>query len=212
MPVLTNSRRERFVQGIISGATATAAYIGAGYSKNGAAQSAQRLLKNVEIQARKAALEDKVDITFVAGQIAERQYRLTVIQDVVDRLRMVIDERAAAGRALPDDLAVPGAASGLLVRRERVIGSGKAAIRITEWILDAAAISKLYEGLKQAAIETGDWEDKHRITEDRGPDYSHLSVEELREQTAILAEAKAKLDALGASKPASAGLLAAAAR
>ena len=61
---------------------------------------------------------------FVAGQIAERQYRLAVYQDVVDRLRMVIDERAAAARALPKDQIVPGGSSGLLARRQKMLGSG----------------------------------------------------------------------------------------
>ena len=126
MPVLTKSRHERFVQSIISGANATGAYIAAGYSKNGAAQSAQRLLKNIEIQARKAELEEKVVVEFVAGQIAERQYRLAVYQDVVDRLRMVIDERAAAARALPKDQIVPGGSSGLLARRQKMLGRGAA--------------------------------------------------------------------------------------
>src|SRR5277367_4141915 len=68
MPVLLNSRHERFVQGIVGGGTATAAYIAAGYSRNGAAQSAQRLLRDVKIQARKAELEEKAAVTFVAGR------------------------------------------------------------------------------------------------------------------------------------------------
>src|SRR5665213_4159259 len=120
MPVLTNSRHERFVQGIISGATATAAYIGAGYSKNGAAQSAQRLLKNVGIQARRAALEEKLVGTLVASQIAEREHRLAVYQDSLDRLLALIDERAAAYKHVK-----PGGATGLLVCRVRMIGTGK---------------------------------------------------------------------------------------
>jgi len=94
MPVLTNSRHEHFVQGLISGATATSAYIGAGYSKNGAAQSAQRLLKQSEIQARKAELERGIEGQFVAGQIADRQYRLAILQDLLDRLLALIEERA----------------------------------------------------------------------------------------------------------------------
>ena len=107
MPVLSNSRRERFVQGVISGATASAAYIAAGYSDNGAAQSAQRLLRNSEIRARKAELEETVVVEFVAGQIAERQYRLAMLQDLLDRLLALIEERAVAYRDVK-----PGGASG----------------------------------------------------------------------------------------------------
>ena len=123
MPVLSNFRRERFVQGLIGGATATAAYISAGYSSKGAAQSAQRLLKNSEIRARKAELEEKVVGKFVAGQIAERQYRLSVLQDIVDRLRMLIDERAAEGRAKYQDVA--GAGTGCWYARTRAFGMAR---------------------------------------------------------------------------------------
>src|ERR1022692_2723105 len=96
MPVLTNPRHEHFVQGLISGATATAAYISAGYSSKGAAQSAQRLLKNSEIRARKAELQEKVVVEFVTGQIAERRYRLAILQDLLNRELQLIAARAVA--------------------------------------------------------------------------------------------------------------------
>ena len=54
----------------------------------------------------------------------------------------------------------------------------------------------------QGGSEVGDWEDKHRInTDDRGPDLSHLTDEQLAEEVRILRETKAKLDALHAGQP-----------
>ena len=191
MPVLTNSRHERFVQGIISGATATAAYIRAGYSKNGAAQSAQRLLKNVGIQARRAALEERLVGTFVGGQIAERDHRLAVYQNSLDRLLALIDERAVAYEHVK-----PGGATGLLIRRVRMIGTGKNTTRIEEYTFDRAVVTEIFKCLKLVAMEVGDWGKASPITEDRGPDYSHLTVEQLYAQRRIPQEAKDKMDAV----------------
>lgn len=52
-------RHEKFAQGIASGKNATKAYIDAGFSKNGAGQSGDRLLKNAEIIARIKELQQK---------------------------------------------------------------------------------------------------------------------------------------------------------
>ena len=201
MTVLTNSRHERFVQGLIAGATATAAYTGAGYSRNGAAQSAQRLLKNPQIQTRKAELKEKVVARFVAGEIADREYRLAVCQDVVDRIRALIDERAAAYSDVK-----PGGATGLLMRTVRTIGTGKRATRIEKYTFDKAVAMEVREYLKQAAIETGQWEEKqsHRLEKPEHADLRGMTAEELCIERDILlraqAEAKARIEALRATK------------
>jgi phage terminase small subunit len=59
MGPLKNIRHEKFAQGIASGKNATQAYIDAGFSKNGAGQSGDRLLKNAEITARINDLQQK---------------------------------------------------------------------------------------------------------------------------------------------------------
>jgi len=46
------------------------------------------------------------------------------------------------------------------------------------------------------AMEVGDWGKASPITEDRGPDYSHLTVEQLYAQRRILQEAKDKMDSV----------------
>jgi len=94
MTVLNNHRRERFVQGLSAGETATAA----GFSERGAAQSAQRLLKKAEIRSRKAELEERVAFTSIAGQIVDRQYRMALYQHVAERLQRSIAARAEASK------------------------------------------------------------------------------------------------------------------
>jgi hypothetical protein len=191
MPVLTNHRHDRFVQGLISRGTATAAYIAAGYSKRGAAQSAQRLLKTAEIQARKAELEEKVVAEFVGGQIADRQYRLAMLQDLLDRLLALINERAAAYGD-----AAPGGATGLLMRTVRTIGTGKRARRVEEYTFDKAVVMEVREHLKHAAIETGPLEEKqsHRTATNQHSDLKNYTVEELYEEQRLLLEVKAKME------------------
>jgi hypothetical protein len=97
---------------------------------------------------------------------------------------------------------VPGAGSGLLVRKRKNLKEGKKIVVVEEWSFDGAILSDLKDSLKQATIEVGDWEDKHRInTDDRGPAYSHLTDEQLAEEIRILRETQDKLDALHAGKP-----------
>lgn len=170
MPVLRNARREYFCQGIVKGLTQKQAAVNAGFSAKTAESAGSRLAKNVKVRARIAELRDLIvklgdgAVTeaeieaqgearvFIATRVRERQYRLTICQTTIDRLRALIDQRAAAYR----DIA-PGGASGLLVRNVRTMGKGKNAKRIVEYTFDRALVSAMLECLKQAAIESGDW-------------------------------------------------------
>lgn len=60
MAALDNAKRERFCREYVIDLNATQAYIRAGYSVNGAGQSAEKLLKNAEVVARIAELQLKV--------------------------------------------------------------------------------------------------------------------------------------------------------
>lgn len=60
MTKLKNAKRERFCQEYVKDLNATQAYIRAGYSENGAAQSAEKLLRNTEVRARIAELQAKL--------------------------------------------------------------------------------------------------------------------------------------------------------
>jgi len=67
MPILKNSRHEKFVQFVANGKSAAVAYVCAGYENIGAKQNASRLMTNDDVKARIAELmsraEDKADIT-----------------------------------------------------------------------------------------------------------------------------------------------------
>lgn len=52
MPVLRNAKHEHFAQLIAGGLSAPKAYASAGYSEQGAAQSANRLLRDAEVSRR----------------------------------------------------------------------------------------------------------------------------------------------------------------
>lgn len=61
MGVLRNAKHEHFAQLVSKGETPPRAYVIAGYSERGAAQSANRLLKDADIQSRIARLRAAVE-------------------------------------------------------------------------------------------------------------------------------------------------------
>lgn len=60
MSKLKNAKRERFCQEYMKDLNRTQAYIRAGYSERGAAQNAERLMRNDEVRARIADLQAKI--------------------------------------------------------------------------------------------------------------------------------------------------------
>jgi phage terminase small subunit len=85
MPALKNPKHERFCQEYAVDHKGGPAYVRAGYSKNGADQSAERLLRNAEVSARVKELD---------GAVAER---LEITQESV--LREIEATRIAAAAA-----------------------------------------------------------------------------------------------------------------
>lgn len=61
MGVLRNAKHEHFAQLVSKGETPPRAYVIAGYSEHGAAQSANRLLKDAEVCSRIAQLREAVE-------------------------------------------------------------------------------------------------------------------------------------------------------
>src|SRR5450432_4332826 len=115
MSVLTNSKHEHFAQAVAKGVSATKAYVAAGYSAKGAAQSAARMLTNADICSRLAELHLTLAAGTIALEISSRNARVQALQDRWDRLRTGIDllltERGA------DMAEAPGGSTGLLVRQ-----------------------------------------------------------------------------------------------
>lgn len=110
MPVLKNKRHELFSQAIATGSTMAQAAEAAGFSSHTARSIGSRLHKDVKIQRRivdiKNEIVDKLErvvnprntqqvqaVHFVRQEIADRQYRLTVLQEFITVLRAhAVDE------------------------------------------------------------------------------------------------------------------------
>ena len=76
-----------------------------------------------------------------------------LLQGLVDRMRRVIEERAAE---MAD---VPGGSSGLLVKTYKGKDAATAVYKF-----DAALVKGLRETCKQVAIEIGQWAEKRNVT------------------------------------------------
>ncbi len=134
MPVLKNARHERFVQGVVKGISAGPAYTAAGYTATGnsAESAAARLLRNVQVQARRAELQGST-----AKQITDvRDLARQCTEDAVNTLKSVMLDPLSASAARV------AAANGLLDR-----GHGKAVQHIE------AEIS-VYDSLSLAKKQT----------------------------------------------------------
>jgi hypothetical protein len=85
--------------------------------------------------------------------IARKLHRVGTLNEVVQDLLRLKDERAAASSRQ----GVPGGESGLLVRTVKMVGSGPTAQLVEEWRIDDAFLRELREYNEQAARELGQW-------------------------------------------------------
>lgn len=90
--------------------------------------------------------------------IANKWHRLSVLNDLEAGLLQVIKER---GDALRGDAA--GTGTGLVVRQEKVFGTGQNQTSILEYLVDAGTVAEIRALQKQAAQESGQWSDKQSI-------------------------------------------------
>jgi phage terminase small subunit len=154
MPALKKIRQERFAQNLVSGLSLGKAYVSAGYKESGASANAARLLRKESVSSRLAELRAKIESAFIDLQITERNERLKAAQERWKGMREVIEARKTGdySRALK---------TGLMVRKQRVIGSGKNAKFIEEYEVDTGLLDAMAALEKQAAIETGQWSETH---------------------------------------------------
>jgi len=105
MSVLRNKRRELFCQGIVKGLNQTQAATNAGFSAKSAESSASRLAKDARVKARIVELQVLIvkasetgltnvemaaqaePVPFIRARVADRQYRVTVLGQMVEELR-----------------------------------------------------------------------------------------------------------------------------
>jgi predicted DNA-binding protein YlxM (UPF0122 family) len=107
--------------------------------------------KDEQFQARvaKSLEEFRADVRRIG--IADQLKRVASQNDRWNRLRRVIDARAAD----PSMAKVPGGDTGLLVRTTRGIGSGDAMVLVEEYAVDTGLLKSLLEHERQAAQELG---------------------------------------------------------
>jgi hypothetical protein len=91
--------------------------------------------------------------------VGRRAARVKALEDRWHALQRVIAERAAA----PEMQGVPGGTTGHLCRTVKGIGSGETFRVVEEFEVDTGLLKELREHEKQAAIELGQWEDKHVV-------------------------------------------------
>ena len=165
-----NARQEKFAATLGSGSNATSAYIAAGYSKNGAAQGAERLLRKVEIKARIRGLISQVTEATLQAAIECRKHRIALYQDMLRRLWRIVQERGSD----PAMIGITGGRSGFIVRQFKVLGVGASQKMVPEYVVDTALSRALRGVMEQAARELGQWTEKQELT---GKDGGKLSIE-----------------------------------
>lgn len=158
MPMLKNARHEEFCQCLARRMSATQAYISAGYSENGAAQGAERLLRNVEVRKRANELVVTFAEESITAEIGLRSARLQALNTQYVRMQNLMNARAE------DMQGIPGGPTGLLVRQMKSIGFGENNQLVEEYAFDAALNRELRETMKQAAQELGQWTEKKELT------------------------------------------------
>lgn len=112
--------------------------------------------KAPEFQARVEEHLAATRAAILSAGIAERQNRIDAYNDRWNRMRQVIEERAAD----PVMQDVPGGRTGLLVHQTKAIGTGANQTIIDEYAFDAALVRELRAHEEQAAKELGQWIDK----------------------------------------------------
>lgn len=117
--------------------------------------------------------------------IAKKHQRITELNDLNQRYRQIITERAA--RHAAEDDAPAEASSGMLVRQPKISASGKV---VTEWAFDKSLDSAIKETHKQAAQELGQWEEtinhNHTVNQYHDDRLNELSAEQLLQIRTIM--------------------------
>lgn len=151
MALLKKVKWEKFAQGMVRGESPAKAYVSAGYSPKGAAQSARNLLKNTAVSARILELRQIFDAGVMELEICERNQRIKALQNRWDLMRRIIDDRGKN----PEFAEIPGGKTGLLMRDYKGKDANQPIYRVDTGLL---AELRLHE--KQAAQELGQWSEE----------------------------------------------------
>jgi hypothetical protein len=97
MPLLNNPRHEKFSQLVASGIKPTEAYVSLGYSKRGAPQSANNLLKRTDVRERVNEIQS-LAARSTAEEVAFDQKRVLNRLDVLSRKAEELGQISAAAK------------------------------------------------------------------------------------------------------------------
>lgn len=115
----------------------------------------------------------ELDAAVLTFAIAQRRKRVARANRDWLKLQRVIDARASD----PEMADVPGGDTGLLLHRERAIGTGKQQTVIDEYEIDTGLLRMMLEHERQAAQELGQWTEKR----EQKLDASEAFINALRE-------------------------------
>jgi hypothetical protein len=158
---LPDMREEQFARTrALFGKSKHEAALAAGYAAPYASSQGSRLANRPRVRARIEALNAAVAEEAIAQvakvadmQIASKQARVRMYNDIMRRLMMIADERAAD----PTMAKVPGGTGGFVLRRIKGIRGGKF---VAEYVSDTALAQELRAVAQQAAEELGQWKDE----------------------------------------------------
>jgi hypothetical protein len=123
-----------------------------------------RWKQHPEFRSRVEAVANKLGDISRRFTIAKFNARLKALDDRWHGLQAIVEARAAD----PAMQEAPGGDTGLLVRRRRMLGTGKNAVEVVEFVVDTRLLRELRALEKQAVIETGQWVDKVAPTDPSG--------------------------------------------
>ncbi len=142
-------------------------------------QALAKWKRRPEFAERVAATVEELRQAILARGIADKVERIRRLDDLAGRLQRVMVERAAD----PTMRDVPGGGTGLLVRQAKLVkvyssdrepGAGddegetlysaKRDVIVYEYPVDTGLTRELREAMKQAAVEKGEWAERHEHT------------------------------------------------
>lgn len=117
--------------------------------------------REAEFMARVASHMDEIEQEMLRLPIAKRVVRLRRLNDLQERLQLVLDDRQ---NAYKNDEGIVGGRSGVITKQTKSVGYGKNTEIIQEAAFDASIVREMRAIDEQAAKELGQWIDKGELT------------------------------------------------
>lgn len=118
-----------------------------------------------EFKQRVAEHLEELEAEMLRLPIAKRRKRIARLNDMSERVQMLIDDRATV---FGEDESIVGGRTGIVVKQTKSIGFGKNAQIVIENAFDRALLMELRAIDEQAAKETGQWVDRGELTGKNG--------------------------------------------